>query len=172
MEKLVEANSFPNVELNGAVAFTDKPDQLVLSLGVENSGVGPARIETIELWENGRPLRSARDIGTEINKIYGSHFDANIEGGTVLGSLIGPGKNRNFIGYKFDGAQKWYPTLSKTLFGLQSRICYCSVFDECHVTDSRIDRGHPKSVKHCPVPEVPYDDNFSDMALKGGLPKN
>lgn len=168
MERLVEANSYPNVELGGAVSFTDKPDELALGVEVENSGVGPARVETIELWENGKPLRSAADIGAAIKAIDGAHYVANIEGGTVLESLIGAGKKRTFIRFKLQGVQKWFPTLSKVLFGLESRVCYCSVFDECHVSDSRVEKGHPKSVKQCPTPDAPYNDNFSDLALKSG----
>ena len=169
MERLVEANSFPNVELGGAVSLTDKPDELALGLDVENSGVGPARIETIELWESGKPLRSASDIGAAIKNIDGAHYTANIEGGTVLESLIGAGKKRSFIRFKFSGIQKWYPTLAKFVFGMESRICYCSVFDECHVSDSRVEKGHPKPVKQCPTPLAPYNDNFSDLALKSSI---
>lgn len=169
MERLVESNSYPNVELGGAVSFTDKPDELALGVEVENTGVGPARVETIELWENGKPLRSASDIGAAIKAVDGAHYVANIEGGNVLESLIGAGKKRTFIRFKLAGVQKWFPTLSKVLFGLESRVCYCSVFDECHVSDTRVEKGRPKSVKQCPTPPVPYDDNFSDLAFKSAV---
>eukprot|EP01037_Dinobryon_pediforme_P019591 gene19591-20037_t len=153
MERLVEANSFPNVELGGAVGLTDKPDELAIDLDVENSGVGPARIETIELWENAKPLRSASDIGAAIKNIDGAHYTANIEGATVLESLIGAGKKRTFIRFRFSGIQKWYPTLTKFVFGMEKK-------------------GHPKPVKQCPTPLAPYNDNFADLALKNSILNN
>jgi hypothetical protein len=36
------------------------------------------------------------------------------------------------------------------------RVCYCSVFDECYVHDSR--RTEPERIQSCPVPAVPYAD--------------
>jgi hypothetical protein len=133
MEKLVEVNSFPNVELGGSVAYTDKPDQLALDLSADNTGVGPARIESIEIWENGKPIRSASDILAGIKTAAGGdHLHADLEGGTIIESLLGAGKTKSFIRFKVTGEQQWFPVLTKVLFGLESRVCYCSVFDECH----------------------------------------
>jgi len=165
MEKLVEAGSFPNVELGGAVAYTPKPDQLALDLSVENTGVGPARIQSIELWDNGKPLRSVEEIGAAIKSAGdGVHGNAELEGATVIGSLLGAGKSKTFVRFKFTGIKTWFPVLSKTLFGFESRVCYCSVFDECHVSDSRVSKGRPVSVGECPIPSVPFDDNISSLA--------
>jgi hypothetical protein len=50
--------------------------------------------------------------------------------------------------------------LSAFFIGLISltdvRVCYCSVFDECYVHDSR--RTEPGRIESCPVPAVPYTD--------------
>jgi hypothetical protein len=124
MEKLVEASSFPNVEVGGAVEYTDKPDQLALSLALENTGVGPARIETLELWEKGSPIRSAADLGAAIKAAHGGGtLTAHIEGGSVLGNLLGTGKTKTVVRFKLDGQQEWFPVLSKVVFGLESRVC-------------------------------------------------
>ena len=168
MEKLVEANSFPNIELSGGLAYTSKPDELALGLDLENTGVGPGRIETIELWENGKPIGSASELVDTIKSAEGgNHTKVDLEGGTVLESLLGAGKTKTIIRLKFAGVQHWFPPLSKILFGLESRICYCSVFDECHVSDSREDKGRPKSVQQCPKPPLPYDDNFKTFVSDG-----
>jgi hypothetical protein len=34
------------------------------------------------------------------------------------------------------------------------RACYCSVFDECWMSDLRT--LHPPPIKQCPVPQVPF----------------
>lgn len=170
MEKLVEANSFPNAELGGSIDYTNKPDELSLGVSVQNTGVGPARIESIELWENGKPIRSATDIAEAIKSASGGlHGKGNVEGDSVIEALIGAGKANNFIRFKFSGIKAWYPPLTKVLFGLESRVCYCSVFDECHISDSRVSKGRPVSVKRCPKPAFPYDDNLSRLAMSQSL---
>ncbi len=166
MEKLVQANSYPNVELAGGIEYTDKPGEIVLSTDLTNNGVGPARIESIELWQHGVPAHSASDLANAIKSGAGApHGHATIEGTTVIGSLIGAGKTKTLIRFKFADGAEWFPVLSKVLFGLESRVCYCSVFDECHLSDSRVNRGVPTAVKQCPVPVAPYSDDLSNLAL-------
>ena len=46
--------------------------------------------------------------------------------------------------------------LKPLLARIDVRVCYCSVFDECYVHDSR--RTEPGRIESCPVPAVPYTD--------------
>jgi len=39
---------------------------------------------------------------------------------------------------------------------LTFRVCYCSVFDECSVLDTRKTPIRPISIKACAVPEIPF----------------
>jgi hypothetical protein len=166
MEKLVQANSYPNVEIAGGIESTGKPGEIALSTDLTNNGVGPARIESIELWENGVPVHSASEIVDAIKSAASAaHGHTDLEASTVIGSLIGAGKTKTLIRLKFADGADWYPALAKVLFGMESRVCYCSVFDECHVSDSRVRRGIPTAVKECPEPAVPYSDDLKNVAL-------
>ncbi len=55
---------------------------------------------------------------------------------------------RHWLEYVATGAAR----LKELVF----RICYCSVFDECFLTD--FNALHPARVDKCPVPAVPYED--------------
>jgi hypothetical protein len=171
MEKLVQSNSFPSVELAGTIGSTDTPGEIALSADLTNNGVGPARIESIEFWENGEPVRSAEDFVKAIKSAAGDvHGKADFSGATVVGSLIGAGKTKKLVQFKFSDQARWYPILAKLGFGLESRVCYCSVFDECYVSDTRANHGRPIAVNRCPAPPAPYDDDFSKLVLaKPGL---
>jgi len=45
MEKLVAANSWPNIEAGGNVVEGKTPGTARFEIGVKNNGVGPARVE-------------------------------------------------------------------------------------------------------------------------------
>jgi hypothetical protein len=66
--RLVSANSYPLLQhfqssaADLQSALDGIPGQLVASLNVINSGVGPAKVETLEIFWNGRSVRSVREL--------------------------------------------------------------------------------------------------------------
>jgi hypothetical protein len=52
MEKLVAANSWPNIEFD-TVVDRSSATGAELQLRLDNNGIGPARVETLELWFRG-----------------------------------------------------------------------------------------------------------------------
>src|SRR6185312_8464770 len=54
--RLVQANSWPYLQF---VSTNDEEaGERVITLGIHNAGVGPAKIESFEVLWNGRPVRS------------------------------------------------------------------------------------------------------------------
>lgn len=49
MEKLVKVNSYPNIEFATTFNMDAKTQAVSLDLALNNTGVGPARIETLQL---------------------------------------------------------------------------------------------------------------------------
>ena len=171
MEKLVEANSFPNIEVTTTVGQSALPENVVFKITVENTGVGPARVETVELWDAGKPMISPDQIIHAIEVSGdGRPLAAGVSGETVIGSLLGVGKSRNVVALEMQ-SPTWDASAARFLTRFRSRVCYCSVFDECYITDSKKDRGRPAYVKKCPVVSSAYEDGMASVLTHVGADK-
>jgi len=58
MERLVQANSWPLVQLTYSTLNADGTPHI--HLDIANKGVGPARIESLEVTYNGEPVSDPR----------------------------------------------------------------------------------------------------------------
>jgi hypothetical protein len=79
---------------------------------------------------------------------------------TAVGSVIGVGETRELLGIGLSEATLRMPAV-EFAGQIESRVCFCSVFEECRVADSRVDNGRPGTVDRCPAPEVPYQDDLT-----------
>jgi len=166
-EQLVAASSWPFEQV--VVSNADPDTSLNLKFQVTNAGVGPAKIESFELFWKGRPYRSGiqllRDCcGYKMVKATSPDAKSHtpLATGTVQGIVQRPGEVETFIGYRLgtDNLAVW-STLDKERSNMSYRICYCSVLNECYLSALRSELSapgqlHPESVKACPVPAVAY----------------
>ena len=166
-EKLVAASTWPYLFVESSNADADGAP--VIHMDVTNSGVGPAKVESFELFWKGkawpgadelvraccgyRPFNFATDMGTKKTGI--------LQGG-VEGTIIRAGETRPFLTLRLtpDSMEVW-KVLNVARSSMSYRICYCSVFDECwigefHGITSSAARLHPQRVKTCPVPKLSY----------------
>jgi len=91
---------------------------------------------------------------------------------TAVGSVIGVGETRELLDIAMSEATLRMPAVE--FAGLiESRVCFCSVFEECRVADSRVDNARPRTVDRCPVPQVPYQDDLTHSlpALNANTPR-
>lgn len=58
--RMVEANSWPFVEF--ATHNVDEHGNANVRLVLNNEGIGPARIQTFEMWYAGQPIASPKDL--------------------------------------------------------------------------------------------------------------
>jgi len=158
MERLVAANSWPNIEFDSVVDHSGAAAQLRLLL--ENNGVGPARIESIEIWHHGQ---AQADVAALARAMGSSHVDAKftVSGNRITGSVIGARQKQLLVSLTAAEGAHWAATLLRDAGDLQTRVCYCSVFDECYVDDTRDAAPRPQRVDHCPVPAVAFHDERS-----------
>jgi hypothetical protein len=153
--RMVEATSWPFVQFN-THNVDDHGDPLV-RLVLTNEGVGPARIETFELWWNGQPMSSPKAL---LNACcLTTPAEREQKPGTVMGiglaapSILRAGDHVDF--FTMMGSPNNHDLWSR--FNVErdkitTRICYCSVFDECWSgtgTTTKADR-----VGSCPAPAV------------------
>ncbi|HEY1425907.1 MAG TPA: hypothetical protein VGF50_04470 [Caulobacteraceae bacterium] len=178
--RLVEANSWPFLQFvtgnqadNGA---------LVISLGVHNAGVGPAKVESFEVSWKGQPVRNSVELlerccGLDLAELEARRraANANVDQQVAAaqrasrssissnGVSANPGatgvmeahQQVNFLVLPLtpQTAPVW-AKLNAARFQVQTRACYCSVFDECWLSDLHTLR--PTAVKSCPAPKVPF----------------
>jgi len=140
-----------------------------LSLNIGNAGVGPAKIETLELFWKGKPYRSAAELlkdccGYKTSQINQSPVeDSPLATSEVAGTVLRAGDNVSIVRYVLttDNTPTWQALRSQRM-KISYRVCYCSVFNECWLTELRelSDRQNlnPPSVKMCPRPEVAYTE--------------
>ena len=169
--QLVAANSWPFVQ----VAENDQapgggPGMTLL---MYNGGIGPAKVETFELFWKDEPKRNPHDLlrsccaqpgQTPGAAAVDPSFDA-VSGGTssTAGQVLRPGQMLSFL--FFDRTEKNGPVLDALRSGLSNisiRYCYCSAFDECWVAIDRFGKPrdlHPPRVPVCPQPVVSYDNH-------------
>jgi hypothetical protein len=134
---------WPFVQLS--IEDTDTGDAAEFTMSFTNAGVGPAKMRTMRLIVGGEPTRDWADAITRLN-----------------GQLT-DGVSRNFISNrvlrpdeKVDSIHTNDAELARRFQAVMGdpetyiTFCYCSIFDECWVADSRKDLQNPETVEECP----------------------
>ena len=148
------ANSWPFLEYG--TDNTGPNGERTIQLRVMNDGVGPAKVESFEVWWGDRPLANPE----ELLKACCSEGDGKPPMVGVSEALISPrilraGQSESFLSVELkpDNTALWQ-RLNVERLNLKFRICYCSVFDECWTGGLKTTRA--EHVRECPTPAVPY----------------
>ena len=153
----IRAQVWPHLECTHSLSNGE--EGVRFSWNIENTGVGPARIESVKVSVDGKPATTWEEVlelgkasDPELRRVFEAP-DAHIGMGydTVSHRVIGAGIERR--AYRIDGAK---PESSEALTRLFSRtkieICYCSTLNECWMNREQ------QPVKHCPTDGVAFTD--------------
>jgi hypothetical protein len=164
-KQMVEANSWPFIDFSTHNVGDKGTSEVRLVL--TNEGIGPARIETFELWWRGKSMPTPG----ELLKACCAPEPGNHQGEPVVSiGLASPrvlraGEHVDFLAVSpADSNREVYSKFNSERDYIRTRICYCSVFDECWIKvggDEMLAKGeskliHPERVKTCPAPAAPY----------------
>ena len=160
MDRLVAANSWPF--LMYSTSNTDPQGNRRITLNVENDGVGPARVQTFEVWWQGQPVSTASellqrccmtDAKAPIDPATARSLDLVI--GQIASRVLRAGAAESFLSLELKEANAaiWH-RLDIARLQLRMRACYCSVFDECWETD--LVQTSAKRVRSCRAAQVPF----------------
>ncbi|HZT77281.1 MAG TPA: hypothetical protein VFA27_11525 [Vicinamibacterales bacterium] len=155
--RLVEANSWPFVEFH--THNVDEHGAGDVRLVLTNSGIGPARIETFELWWNGQPMVSPTAL---LKACCLTTPTAVAEAQTTVTSvglaaprILRAGDHVDVLAMPLaSGNADFWKAFNAERQKLSARICYCSVFDECWIGSGQT--THADRVASCPAPPVSY----------------
>jgi hypothetical protein len=163
--RMVEANSWPFVDFSTHNLSDSGAAQVRLVL--TNEGIGPARIETFELWWRGKSMSSPSKLLKACCTPDPGHQqgDPVISLGLASPRILRAGEHIDFlsVGLAATGREVFGKFNSERDY-IRTRVCYCSVFDECWIKeggDDLLQKGeskliHPEHVKTCPAPAAPY----------------
>jgi hypothetical protein len=134
---------WPFVQLS--IEDSDSGDSADFTLSFTNAGVGPAKIRTMQLIIDGQPIRDWADA---VSRLDGQLAD-NVNRNFITSRVLSPDQ-------KVDAFHTNDPPLARrfqeVLGDPENYIifCYCSIFDECWVADSRKGLQDPESAPQCP----------------------
>ena len=162
MARLVQAQSWPYLEYLSSNTGNAGP---AIDIGVRNAGVGPAKVKSFSVvydgtavpgWvaliraccvPDGKKIETTQDLLTltDDKMISSKLIDRVLRPTDEVILLHLPKTEANALLWK---------KLDQARFKLDIHACYCSVFDECWITDLRSTTA--KSVASCPVDPTPY----------------
>jgi len=160
MDRLVAANSWPFLMYD--TYNLDPQGNRRISLEVENSGIGPARIQTFEVWWQGQPVSTGPELlqrccmtDSKAPLDQATARSLNLVIGQIAARVMRAGAAESFLSLelKETNADIWH-RLDIARLQLKMRACYCSVFDECWETD--LAQTSAKRVRSCPAAKVPF----------------
>ena len=110
---------------------------------VDNNGVGPAKVETVTLSIDGKPMKRWTDVLAELGL---HHRSLNVSTSSLSGDVIPPNLNRETTIEALRINDREVATLFKgAIDRFKMDICYCSVYDECwvaHWQQTKVDSVH------------------------------
>ena len=146
----------PALQVDGSIS--DSSGRLNLSLRVANNGVGPAFIETVEVYRDG----VLQEDLAGLTGIVGRPSN-DVSWTSMVGRVVAPGQSveparlswpRDEIGMEA------IRSLAAEFARWDAQVCYCSVFDRCWVASSSNTR--PEEVRRC---EPGDHDVFDGLGL-------
>lgn len=155
MERMVEASTWPYVIVDVSTYNMDGTPHVRLQ--ILNKGVGPARIDSLEVFYNGEAQSTSRSLLNAILRASDANRRPFILTSDVTNMVLSAREEIDFVdlnakNYEVDEYSRIAEAVEKEL---EFRVCYCSVFEQCSVLDTRV-APRPVAVKSCQVPKKPF----------------
>lgn len=139
--KMVEASTLPILDFG--VSNADETGKSVITFTLVNQGVGPAIVEWIDLRWRGKPIPDLPAFMAECCGPPNGWFTQNASGTTLPA-----GREIKMLTVPLtDLNRTMWARLDEEGPNISARACYCSVLDECWVTDFKTTR--PTRVTTC-----------------------
>lgn len=152
MQTQARASVWPHLEVG--YTYNTNVDDNAFLWRIDNNGVGPARVESVTLSLDGKPMKH----WTDVLRVLGFQGTLHISTTSLAGEVIPPSLNRETAIEAIRINQRDIATVFRTGVGrFKMDVCYCSVYDDCWV-------AHWQSTKVTPVDrcEENKPDAFED----------
>lgn len=111
---------------------------------VSNEGVGPARVRSFQVLVDGKPVKRWGEV---IRAFSGQGAPGMVYSSFGRGIVMPPGTTKELLHLPPGPQAEQFFVAAQTR--LHTVVCYCSVYDECWVADTR--EEDPKPVDRCDV---------------------
>jgi len=129
MQGQAHASVWPFVALG--YTYNSNTDMNGFVWHVDNNGVGPAKVETVTLSVDGKPMKRWADVLVELGV---NHRSLNLSTTSLNGDVIPPNLNRETTIEALRINEREVAALFKgAIARFKMDVCYCSVYDECWV---------------------------------------
>ncbi|PXA83223.1 hypothetical protein DMC47_44190 [Nostoc sp. 3335mG] len=157
---LVAADTWPYLQ---RILNNEYDGQRTIAIGISNDGVGPAKIKSVEMFYDGKPVTSGIDLlrqccGLDTGKPIPPQLPGGYESSIVDETVLRAGQDNPML--KFHEAEGTSPVVDRlrgSLLKISFKACYCSTLDQCWTSDLRTTAITP--VAECRPPEHPFDPN-------------
>jgi hypothetical protein len=151
MDKMVQADTWPYLDF--VASNLDDAGHDRVSLTVLNSGVGPAKVESIEITYGGVALRDGGDLLRRCCVPKG--VPVQYLAATVSERVLPPKEPLILFSAKPETMQPdQLARLDAARAKIQARICYCSALDKCWMRDTT--KRKAEEIASCPIPKTPF----------------
>lgn len=152
------ASVLPLIEAE--VAASQNDTTVRLNLNLRNDGVGPAFIQSVELWSEGEAITSRAAFDQNLLP-ENLRTPSRLSGGSALG-VLAAGESvpmLSIVWERNEDIDAGFQTMTQNMLRngpMTVWVCYCSVFERCW-RDNGNSSHLPQSVKSC---QPPYGDIF------------
>ncbi len=128
MQSQARASVWPHLEVG--YTYNSNVDENGFIWRIDNNGVGPARIESVALTLDGKPMKS----WPAVLMALGFHGEMRVSTTSLAGEVIPPSLNRETAIETIRVNQRDAAALFKAAVPrFRMDVCYCSVYDDCWV---------------------------------------
>lgn len=153
---------YPVLQIDGFVSRSAEGTEIGVRL--ENSGVGPALIESVTAMADGDILESLEKYRGSLPKGY------EISWTGLGGRAVAPGDSLDALRFEWTPDEITSESLNAAVASwgeVDFEICYCSVFQKCWITN--MDATRAENVKACRVNDTDIFEQFG-MARVSAAP--
>lgn len=150
MQSQARASVWPYLAIG--YTYTSDVDTNGFIWTIDNNGVGPARVQSVAVGLDGKPMRNWEEMIAAL----GMHERPSTATTSFAGAVIPPNTNREttVVALRVHGRE--LATLFKDAIPrFTMDICYCSVYDDCWVAHWQ--RWQVDAVDRCPAESVPFE---------------
>ena len=156
---------YPVLQANGYTS-TD-PDVREIGVVFRNSGVGPALIESVDVFKGGEQVESLIPYRDALPPGYSLSWTS------MVGRAIAPGETLDALRISWPVGQMSHTEMDATAQewgSLTIRTCYCSVFKRCWNVEGLAQNSSAERVKSCKRSEQDIFEGLSSVKRAQDVP--
>ncbi len=134
---------WPFVQIS--VADFDTEESAGFTLSFTNAGVGPALMRSVRIVIDGKPMRDWAQVVAHL----GGTLNDQVGRTSISDRVLSPDRTVDLISVSDPALARQFQAV---IANRENSIayCYCSIFDDCWLADSRQQALQPESVEACP----------------------